>query len=179
MLCDRVCCVFGCALSDENCGVFVGVLAFDLGGTIGWSFVDDDGAVADFGEQKLTSKNSVRGTRFLRLKKLATELVIQLEPDYMIYERPFHQGLDATRCLWGYAAVLELVAEEQGIASIDELPGKIKAFALGPKPGSGKDKMIAAAEKRVGAFDLNEHESDAIWLGLYAHATVEFGEKND
>lgn len=138
---------------------------------MGWS-VAEDGRVGNFGEFKIASKNDTRGQRFSILRQKVLELISTQKPEYVIYERPFARGRDATRCLWGFAAVIEQAAHDSGLASIDQLPGTIKKFATG-RGDASKEAMIQAAEPLAVCFDLNEHEADAILLSLYASENVE------
>ena len=88
----------------------------------------------------------------------------------VVYERPFTRGMDATRCGWGIAGLIEAVAHRNGYAVVDIDPSSIKKWAT----GSGKaDKpaMIVEAQKRGYPGD-NEHEADAFLLLLYAEANL-------
>lgn len=86
--------------------------------------------------------------------------------DVVIYERPFARGLGATRALWGYAGVLEAVALNFQVPTIDMPPKTIKAFATGDGKAD-KQAMIAAAQI-MGYCGENEHEADAWCLLRYA-----------
>ncbi len=115
------------------------------------------------------------GSRVERAAATFTWLEARLENDaerdtVVVFERPFARGRDATRCLWGLANSIEVLAQLNGLPVVDIDPSSIKKWAT----GSGKaDKpaMIAAAQ-RLGYQGDNEHEADAFLLLLYAEANL-------
>lgn len=98
----------------------------------------------------------------------------QVQPDIVIYERPFARGQAATRMLWGIAGVIEALAHDYGAAVLDATPGEIKNWATG-KGKAEKSEMIDAA-RSLGYDGFNEHEADAFLLLLYARATLTTGD---
>jgi Holliday junction resolvasome RuvABC endonuclease subunit len=169
------------------------ILAFDLGGTFGWCLireidpfsdicqmdstlfeVDDQAFEFSCGEVKLKEKD-----RPARMHEFANWIVAFMlagnneDLKCVVYERPFSRGLDATRCLWGYAGVLESMAHAYELPVLDQVPSPIKKFMT----GSGKAKkleMIAAAQKMVPSVK-GEHEADAVALAWYAINNVKVG----
>jgi len=98
--------------------------------------------------------------------------------DCVIYERPFCRGMDATRCLWGIAGIIEALATLSGCAVLDVGPGTITSWALGTgKAPKKRDKnpMIELAST-MGYGTLNEHEADALMLYHYGLQHIETGE---
>ena len=97
--------------------------------------------------------------------------------DVVVYERPFNRGLDATRCGWGLAGIIEAAATRAGMAVLDVENGTVKRFALGKRDirGATKADMIAAAQL-MGYTGDNEHEADAWCLLQYAMEKVQWTE---
>ena len=87
-----------------------------------------------------------------------------------VYERPFARGMDATRCLWGLAGIIEAACTNNGLAVVDALPTEIKKFATG-KGTASKEAMMDAA-RAMGYQGDNEHEADAFMLLKYAEIYV-------
>ncbi len=88
----------------------------------------------------------------------------------IVYERPFARGMDATRCLWGLAGVIEAVAFRHGLAVLDMTPADVKKFAT--TSGKGKKLDMLAAAQRMGYVGENEHEADAYCLLRAALSTA-------
>jgi hypothetical protein len=88
----------------------------------------------------------------------------------VVYERPFARGMDATRCGWGIAGIIEALAWKQGWAVTDTDPQTIKKFATGHARAE-KEQMIEAA-RRMGYTGHNEHEADCFCLLKYAEANA-------
>lgn len=145
------------------------VLALDLAARTGWA-IADDGRITSSGEWLLEGS---RAQRYDQLARHVDEVLSgQNPPHYLIYERPFARG-SGTRVLWGYAAVAELCAHRNCIASIDELPAVLKKWATG-SGSADKPVMIAECERRTGKR-VAADEADAIMLALYACERVEVG----
>ena len=104
--------------------------------------------------------------RFTEIKKAGTV-------DLVAYERPFSRGMDATRCGWGIAGLIEALATEIFQCAVtDTDPQTIKKFATGNSK-AGKSEMTEAAQ-RMGYTGFCEHEADAYCLLKYSegNATV-------
>jgi hypothetical protein len=95
-----------------------------------------------------------------------------IEFDAVVFERPFARGMDATRCLWGLAGLVEAVASSAPFwwPVMDVTPAEIKNFATS-EGGAGKGDMLAAAIA-FGYCGDNEHEADAVCLLRYAEKYV-------
>lgn len=100
------------------------------------------------------------------LHKRFTQIKVACSIDLVVYERPFGRGMDATRCSWGIAGLIEAAATNNGWPVTDMDPQTIKKFATG-KGRAEKEVMIAAARK-MGYTGWDEHEADAYCLLKYA-----------
>lgn len=146
------------------------VLSLDLAARTGFA-IADSGKIVDSGDWLLEGD---RAARYDALYRQIEGVLSQHGPRFMIYERPFARGA-GTRVLWGYAAIAELCAHRNGIASIDELPNSLKKWATG-SGHADKDAMIAEAERRTGISPRGSDEADAVLLALYACDMVVVGE---
>lgn len=133
------------------------ILALDLGSTMG--------AATYNGERWVTKSFTFTGKRPEKLSKLLLWLVHLQRRDLIVYERPFCRGLHATRMLWGMAGIIEAWAEDNEIPVVDQVPSAIKKWATGNGRASKQDMIDVAAI--WGHPDLNDHEADALLLGLY------------
>ncbi len=150
------------------------IIAFDLGKSFAWAHNLGKNPSA---ESKLLF-GDIRAHRLGFLNKFLTNLFLgyQIDSakpgfDIAVYETPFARGRDATRSLWGYAALVEACATNAGLPVVDVAVPTIKKFATGHGKAS-KDQMIIAA-KRMGYKGKNEHEADAVCLLRYAEANLE------
>ena len=101
--------------------------------------------------------------RFSQIKKLC-------DIDLVVYERPFGRGMDATRCGWGIAGIVEAVGSAYGWPVTDTDPQTIKKFATGA--GKAEKSAMIDAARRLGYTGRNEHEADAFCLLKYAEANA-------
>jgi hypothetical protein len=150
------------------------VAAFDLGGVgamvqDNWEGLPEAQHIA-LDPDKRPKFKVCRPARFAAWRAWLVQR-LRADLDVVIYERPFMRGQDATRCGWGYAAVLEEVAHLKGAAVLDATPGEIKLWAYG-SGAAGKDEMTEAARYLLDYPGDNEHEADAWCLYHYAHDTL-------
>lgn len=151
------------------------IMALDLGTKVGVARANDFGpgwAIGTWdlewlpgwrpGEKRQLAKRPEKLAAFL------TRLVIPKRTaiDLVVYERPFARGLHATRMLWGMAGVVEAWAADNGLPVLDVLPTTIKKWATGSGKATKRDMIAKAAA--LGYPGLNEHEADALLLGMYA-----------
>lgn len=106
----------------------------------------------------------------LWVNKRFSEIRANCDIELVVYERPFGRGMDATRCGWGIAGIVEAVATAHGWPVTDTDPQTIKKFATG-KGRAEKEQMIAAA-RGMGYTGNNEHEADAYCLLKYAESSA-------
>jgi crossover junction endodeoxyribonuclease RuvC len=149
------------------------ILAVDIGSSFGWAWVVG-GEVADFGSY--TVKGKSRGERLVDFNAHVADIV-PVSVDGVIYERPFCRGLHATRLLWGMAAIVEMQAHIAGKPCVDQVSTTIKKWFTG-NGRADKTDMIWYANHSIAAIGRvasNDHEADAIALGLYAVKHARFG----
>lgn len=96
-------------------------------------------------------------------------------PDFVMYERPFGRGQDATRSLWGLAGLIEAEAGSRNIPVLDQDPSSIKKWTSGNGGAEKHDMLLFAA--MTGYAGDNDHEADAYCLLRYAEANVAFERK--
>lgn len=146
-------------------------IAIDLGSNMALAHNGfDDVVVTDFQEFKGIRAHRA-GATFSWLDRRFTEIVKECRIHAVVYERPFARGMDATRCLWGLAGIIECVATNHKLAVLDLDPQSIKKFSTGK--GSGKKPDMLAAAQRLGYQGDNEHEADAYCLLKCALSTAE------
>lgn len=145
------------------------IIALDLGSNMGLAH---NGMGVPIIEHK-----KFEGTRAHRVYGIMTwldnrfsQIRAACDIDLVVYERPFGRGMDATRCGWGIAGVVEGIATKHGWACTDTDPQTIKKFATG-KGRAEKPEMIAAAQ-RMGYTGSNEHEADAFCLLKYSEQSA-------
>jgi crossover junction endodeoxyribonuclease RuvC len=141
------------------------IIAFDLGSTIGWA--------ANYSGYLQTGHHTFTGTRVQRFAAIQGWLaeLNWRSVKVVVYETPLVRGQDATRILWGIAALLEAAATRAGLPILDVAVPTIKKFAAG-KGFASKLEMLAAAQK-FGYTGSDEHEADATCLLNYAAANLE------
>jgi Holliday junction resolvasome RuvABC endonuclease subunit len=144
------------------------IIAFDLGSTMGWA--------TNYRRPLVTGCRTFEGSRVERLAAIQQWLQnFTWNVDVVIYETPLVRGQDATRILWGIAALLEAAVTRAQLPILDVAVPTIKKFATG-HGFSPKQKMLAAA-KKFGYTGANEHEADAVCLLNYAIANLERGKQ--
>lgn len=159
-------------------------LALDLGTSMGWAVVSDRG-FENWGEFSIASTDGGRPEKFAILAEELNALISRHQDvDFIIYERPFHRGLPATRLLWGVAGIVEYTAHINELAVLDAVPSTIKKYVTG-NGRAQKSEMIETMEHMLdeqGGYDgsgalktLGEHEADALALGFYAIQNAEVG----
>lgn len=146
------------------------IVAFDLGKNFAW-------ATNAHAPTFFAGSIRLEGPRAHRQGKLLIYLTGFFRKyeslEAVIYETPFARGRDATRSLWGIAAIIEACATNAKLPVVDAAVPTIKKFATGSGKGA-KNEMIAAAH-RWGYTGDNEHEADAFCLLKYAEANLEKG----
>jgi hypothetical protein len=147
------------------------IAAFDLGSTGAMAFNE----VGRRATRDWIGHIELKGSRGRRFALWRSWLLTHApaDADTFIYERPFSRGQDATRCGWGYAAVIEEIADIKGAALLDVTPAEIKKWATGSGKAS-KEEMIASAQI-MGYGGDNEHEADAYLLLRFAETTLKKG----
>lgn len=121
--------------------------------------------------EPVTEHVHFKGTRIERaaatLAWLQANTALFEGADVVIYERPFARGFDATRSLWGVAALIEATAGPYAYVT-DATPTEIKKWVTGKGSGGKPDMLLFAFTLGYGGD--NEHEADAFGLLRYAEA---------
>lgn len=121
------------------------------------------------------------GTRQQRLGRMLEHLLDAPNrgdvPDVVAYYTPFARGLDATRCQWGVAALIEArFAAFSAVMDVREAAVRAWAGIAAPKGmPKGKQRVFlkAATREFVGAGpELSEDECDALLLLKYVEANI-------
>lgn len=141
------------------------VLAFDLARRTGWASSDGRSGV-----HEIAPKGSCRSALLHGMLMWTPRLIAQIRPRVIAYEQLFLRGPNS-RQLFGYAGILEAVAEGMGVPVLDVHNSKIKGFIAGDG-GASKEKVMAAVRQR-GYEPADDNEADAIALMLYVEATMQ------
>lgn len=141
------------------------ILAIDPSTTsLGWACGSETGTA------KFTGP---RQQRFNRLQRTLQLLVERLNPDAVVYYRPFARGDDATRCGWGAAALIEAAAGDR-TAVLDVAEISVRAKLGFPKGAARPDLKKFATNKAIelGFKPANDDEADAALLHHYASQEI-------
>lgn len=154
------------------------VLAFDLGTTYGWAYLNLDGNEAVTGTVDL-SKLVDRPAKLTRLFYNTVDMIAEYLPDVVAYERPHLRGWPATAMLVGMMGVVEVAAntaeQTDRIRVVSASTGEIKRFATA-KWNASKEEVLAQMKLRFGdrlgwttrpRQEPTEHEADAAALALF------------
>jgi hypothetical protein len=151
------------------------LIAIDLGKFIG-VFNGEDAHTEFLGDPpKGWGADEFRPRRFGNAMRFLDRYFLQEGPDVVAYEKPFNRGLGATRAGWGYAGIIEALADQYQAAILDPSNQKIRQWATGTgKKQGSKNPMIERAKELTG-LDLDEHSADAVCMWHYVKATMEIG----
>ena len=140
------------------------IVSFDLGACFAWA----TNKPPKWGSVKL---EGVRPQRFYQLIEYLQAQSWLKKLDVAVYEEPFVRGKDATRSLWGYAAIVEACITYHKLPVIGINLRTVKKFATG-NGNAAKSEMMLAAQK-WGYTGSSPDESDAYCLLKYAEASLE------
>lgn len=136
----------------------VKMLAIDQASNAGWCTKNASG-VWDFN----TRKDESSGMKMLRFRAKLKEVCALEEINLIVYERVagFHKNaiIHAAKMV----AIIESFCEENGIEYKAVSATEVKKFATG-KGTANKDKMIEAAQSKLGYTGNNDNEADALWI---------------
>lgn len=134
------------------------ILALDQASNCGWATKTASG-VWDFN----TRKDESSGMKMIRFKAKLKEVCTLEEINLVVYERVagFHKNsiIHAAKMV----AIIESYCEENGIAYKAVSATEVKKYATG-KGNANKDKMIEAAQSKLGYLGNNDNEADALWI---------------
>lgn len=134
------------------------MLAIDQASNAGWATKNASG-VWDFN----TRKDESSGMKMLRFRAKLKEVCALEEINLIVYERVagFHKNaiIHAAKMV----AIIESFCEENGIEYKAVSATEVKKFATG-KGTANKDKMIEAAQSKLGYTGNNDNEADALWI---------------
>jgi len=134
------------------------ILALDQASNCGWCTKTASG-VWDFN----TRKDESSGMKMIRFKSKLKEVCTLEEINLVVYERVagFHKNsiIHAAKMV----AIIESYCEENGIAYKAVSATEVKKYATG-KGNANKDKMIEAAQSKLGYLGNNDNEADAMWI---------------
>lgn len=153
------------------------ILALDISTKCGWAAWNGSRLTAS-GQQKFEiGRGESKGMRLIRFRKWLREMIAEVRPEVIAYERPsFFRGGAATEVIVGFTSVMQ---EEAAGAprEIDISPistSTLKKHATGGGR-AGKPEMIAAAQKRWKIREeITDDEADA--LCVLAWAVTECGD---
>lgn len=169
------------------------ILAFDLGAKFGWACLDgpvdpgdppplmyprrrgswedsvDGRTDVDFGEMTLTGNRAYRFSSWMH--QVHDFLSAKTRVDIVVYETPHMRGRDATRCLFGYAGILEAQAEMAEVPILDVPPRTVKKFITG-SANAPKEEVMAVVQRRWAPSVRGLDESDALALAVYTQQNV-------
>jgi Holliday junction resolvasome RuvABC endonuclease subunit len=148
------------------------VLALDLSSSIGWATNINaiHGGTRDVVAFGTFVVDGTRPEKLAAFEIWLEEMVDNLRPDLVVYERPFARGQAATRMGWGFAGICEAVAVNSRANVQDAEVNSVKRFWTG-NGNATKDDMITAAWA-LGVDPRNDHEADAIAILHYTVANL-------
>ena len=141
------------------------IVSFDLGQHFAWASNLKGHA---WGHIDL---EGIRSHRFCQLTAFLQKQLWMQNCDAAVYEEPFVRGKDATRSLWGYAAIVEAYTTFHKLPVIGINLRTVKKFATNSGMAAKSDMLIAA--KRLGYKGVSSDEADAWCLLKYAETMLE------
>lgn len=138
------------------------VLTFDLSSSIGWAtnISQRHGWQHNLVAFGTFVVDGIRPEKFAAFEIWCEQMVDNLRPDLVVYERPFVRGQAATRMGWGFAGICEAVAVNSRANVEDAEVKTVKRFWTGD--GNAKKEDMIAAAWAFGIDPQNDHEADAV-----------------
>lgn len=150
-------------------GDYLGVLALDLAGVVGWAKI-----TSPWDDLTSGAWDNSKGPLGARLLRLFSWLEVAVDQRWLVvWERPMPRGQRSSSVLVGYATVATLVCERVGASYADVPIGTLKKHATG-SGSAKKPQMIAAANARWGLSlgPEDEDEADALCVLAWAEDHV-------
>lgn len=146
------------------------ILALDVATRTGWA--TDSADCRGCGTIDLSVGVPKRGRHpgliLLHARRDLGELVARTRPDLVVFERPFARG-SGTRLLMALAGIVELVAAEHGLATLEVGISQARKAATG-RPTLTKPEAVAWAEA-AGWSPPDDNAADAV-IVLAAYRTL-------
>ena len=149
------------------------VIGIDPGTNCGWAVYDNGTMTAGVWDLK-PRRFEGGGMRYVRFRRLFTELLGDGADLVAFEEVRKHMGVDAAHVYGGIVSHLQAVCEESGPVPYAAIPvGSVKKAATG-KGNADKLAMIAAANSRWGLRlgPKDDDEADARWICLLGTGLV-------
>lgn len=135
------------------------ILAIDPASTLGWALSNTEYGLWDL----KTRRDESMGMKLLRLKAKLDEIHELEKIDMLAYERPAGRHTVAVIHHAKLVGKIEEWCEDNGVQYKGYSATEIKKFATG-KGNANKEKMIAAAQTKLGYRGEDDNEADALWL---------------
>lgn len=143
------------------------ILALDTATRTGWAIIDN-GRLIESGVQDFKPKRGEsNGMRFLNFRYWLDLIVKTVHPNLIIYEQAHHRGGPATEVLVNLTGRVQEVAAEHGIDYTTVHTGTLKKWACGAG-NADKGQMMARAVAYLGRAPIDDNESDAVLMAMYA-----------
>jgi Holliday junction resolvasome RuvABC endonuclease subunit len=143
-------------------------LALDLGSKTGWATREIGGRVTSGVQEFSLQRGDSAGMRFIRFNRWLREMLADVKPSLVVYEKPHMRGGYATDLLVGFMTRIQEACVEQGIEyeGVHSLTLKKATCGTGK---ADKAKMIewAAEHYSRDARNLDDNEADALCLLAY------------
>jgi len=148
------------------------VIGIDPATACGWAILKDGIPIASGVWDLKPKRHEGGGMRYLRCRKLFTELIESVDATAMAYEEVRrHQGTDAAHIYGGIVGQIAAVCEDKQLPFTAIPVGTVKKRATG-KGNASKEKMIAAANEVFNMNVIDDNEADAIWIGVVLYESL-------
>ncbi|MCK5615323.1 hypothetical protein KAR91_76370 [Candidatus Pacearchaeota archaeon] len=140
------------------------ILALDLGTRCGWSFRPGTGTVYSGVQDFSLKRGESSGMRFLNFDVWLTSMLVQHQPQLIVYEAAHHRGGYATALLVGMAGILQKVCAAQSREYTSVHSATLKKFATGSGRASKEDMIAKACELFKKESVIDDNEADALLM---------------
>ncbi len=149
------------------------ILALDTATKTGWCLLEN-GRIVESGVQDFTKKRGEsNGMMFLRFRKWLTDMVLDYDPELVIYEQAHHRGGASTEIGVNLTGRVQEICAGHKINFTTIHTATLKKFATGSGRGE-KQAIMDRAELYLNRKPIDDNEADAVMMALYADN--EYGE---
>jgi len=142
------------------------ILAIDAATKTGWALIKD-GQVYESGVQDFSKKRGEsNGAMFLRFRNWLSRM-LDLNVGFVVYEQAHHRGGAATEICVNLTGRVQEACAERNIEYATVHTGTLKKWACGSGK-TDKGQMMARAAAVLGREPIDDNESDAALMGLWA-----------